>query len=403
VIKQNADDLMLKVLGALSESQARWYVARETLALGRGGLKAMNELTGMSRPTILKGIRELQQHKELPSERIRQPGGGRKRLEESDQGLEAALEQIMEENTAGDPMSLLRWTNKSTVRIADELTRLGHSVSDETVRRRLAEMGYSLQANAKNLEESGAGRDQQFRYINKQVKRFLSGKEPVLSIDAKKKERVGNFKNAGRTWLPKGQPIEVNVYDFPHLGVGPAIPYGAYDQQRNEGFVNVGISHDTAEFAVESVRRWWRWIGRRRYPQAQRLLLCADGGGSNGSRNRAWKYHLQQLANQSRLAVTVCHYPPGTSKWNKIEHRMFSFISLNWQGKPLVSYETVINLIGATRTATGLQVKAKLDTRYYEAGVKITDEEMESINLQTHRTNPEWNYTISPLGQSVQK
>jgi Rhodopirellula transposase DDE domain len=403
VIKQSPDDLMLKVLGALSESQARWYVARETLALGRGGLKAMNELTGMSRSTILKGIRELQQHKELPSERIRQPGGGRKRLEESDQGLEAALEQIMEENTAGDPMSLLRWTNKSTVRIADELTRLGHSVSDETVRRRLAEMGYSLQANAKNLEESGAGRDQQFRYINKQVKRFLSGKEPVLSIDAKKKERVGNFKNAGRTWRPKGQPIEVNVYDFPHLGVGPAIPYGAYDQQRNEGFVNVGISHDTAEFAVESVRRWWRWIGRRRYPQAQRLLLCADGGGSNGSRNRAWKYHLQQLANQSRLAVTVCHYPPGTSKWNKIEHRMFSFISLNWQGKPLVSYETVINLIGATRTATGLQVKAKLDTRYYEAGVKITDEEMESINLQTHRTNPEWNYTISPLGQSVQK
>lgn len=390
---------MLKVLGALSESQARWYVARETLARGRGGLKAMNELTGMSRPTILKGIRELQRQQELPSERVRQPGGGRKRLEESDPGLEAALEQIMEENTAGDPMSLLRWTNKSTVRIADELTRLGHSVSDETVRRRLAEMGYSLQANVKNLEESGAGRDQQFRYINKQVKRFLSCKEPVLSIDAKKKERVGNFKNAGRTWRPKGQPIEVNVYDFPHLGVGPAIPYGAYDQQRNEGFVNVGISHDTAEFAVESVRRWWRWIGRRRYPQAQRLLLCADGGGSNGSRNRAWKYHLQQLANQSRLAVTVCHYPPGTSKWNKIEHRMFSFISLNWQGKPLVSYETVINLIGSTRTATGLQVKAKLDTRYYEAGVKITDEEMESINLQTHRTNPEWNYTISPVGQ----
>jgi hypothetical protein len=398
VIQQKPDDLMLKVLGALSESQARWYVARETLARGRGGLKAMNELTGMSRPTILKGIRELQRQQGLPSERIRQPGGGRKRLEESDPGLEAALEQIMEENTAGDPMSLLRWTNKSTVRIADELTRLGHSVSDETVRRRLAELGYSLQANVKNLEESGAGRDQQFRYINKQVKRFLSCKEPVLSIDAKKRERVGNFKNAGKTWRPKGQPMEVNVYDFPHLGVGPAIPYGAYDQQRNEGFVNVGISHDTAEFAVESVRRWWRWIGRRRYPQAQRLLLCADGGGSNGSRNRAWKYHLQQLANQSRLAVTVCHYPPGTSKWNKIEHRMFSFISLNWQGKPLVSYETVINLIGATRTATGLQVKAKLDTRYYEAGVKITDEEMETINLQTHRTNPEWNYTISPLG-----
>jgi len=394
---------MLKVLGALSESQARWYVAREALAPGRGGLKAMYELTGMSRPTILKGIRELQQQKELPRERVRQLGGGRKRLEESDPGLQAALERIMEENTAGDPMSLLRWTNKSTVRIAEELTRLGHSVSDETVRRRLAEMGYSLQANAKNLEESAAGRDQQFRYINRQVKQYLAGQEPILSVDTKKKERVGNFRNGGKTWRPKGQPMEVNVYDFPHLGIGPAIPYGAYDQQRNEGFVNVGTSHDTAEFAVESVRRWWRWIGRRGYPQAARLLLCADGGGSNGSRNRAWKYHLQQFADQSGLSITVCHYPPGTSKWNKVEHRMFSFISLNWQGKPLVSYETVINLIGATRTATGLRVKAKLDTRFYEAGVKITDAEMEQINLRTHRTNPEWNYTISSRSQAAQK
>jgi Rhodopirellula transposase DDE domain len=403
VIGQDPNDLMLKVLGALSESQARWYVAREALARGRGGLKAMYELTGMSRPTILKGIRELQQQKELPRERVRQLGGGRKRLEESDPGLQAALERIMEENTAGDPMSLLRWTNKSTVRIAEELTRLGHSVSDETVRRRLAEMGYSLQANAKNLEESAAGRDQQFRYINRQVKQYLAGQEPILSVDTKKKERVGNFRNGGKTWRPKGQPMEVNVYDFPHLGIGPAIPYGAYDQQRNEGFVNVGTSHDTAEFAVESVRRWWRWIGRRGYPQAARLLLCADGGGSNGSRNRAWKYHLQQFADQSGLSITVCHYPPGTSKWNKVEHRMFSFISLNWQGKPLVSYETVINLIGATRTATGLRVKAKLDTRFYEAGVKITDAEMEQINLRTHRTNPEWNYTISSRSQAAQK
>jgi hypothetical protein len=396
VIQQDPDDLMLKVLGALNESQARWYVAREALARGRGGLKAMYELTGMSRPTILKGVRELQQRKELPRERVRQPGGGRKRLEEADPGLATALERIMEENTAGDPMSLLRWTNKTTLRIAEELTRLGHSVSDETVRRRLAEMGYSLQANAKNLEESAVGRDRQFRYINRQVKQYLGRQEPVLSVDTKKKERVGNFKNAGKTWRPKGQPIEVNVYDFPHWGVGPAIPYGAYDQQRNEGFVNVGISHDTAEFAGESVRRWWRWVGRRSYPKAARLLLCADGGGSNGSRNRAWKYHLQEFADQSGLAITVCHYPPGTSKWNKIKHRMFSFISLNWQGKPLVSYETVINLIGATRTATGLRVKAKLDTRLYEAGVKITDEEMKQLNLRTHRTNPEWNYTIGP-------
>ena len=400
MIQQDPDDLMLKVLGALNESQARWYVAREALARGRGGLKAMYELTGMSRPTILKGVRELQQRKELPRERVRQPGGGRKRLEEADPGLAAALERIMEENTAGDPMSLLRWTNKTTLRIAGELTRLGHSVSDETVRRRLAEMGYSLQANAKNLEESAVGRDRQFRYINRQVKQYLDRQEPVLSIDTKKKERVGNFKNAGKTWRQQGRPIEVNVYDFPHLGVGPAIPYGAYDQQRNEGFVNVGISHDTAEFAVESVRRWWRWVGRRGYPKAARLLLCADGGGSNGSRNRAWKYHLQEFVDQSGLAITVCHYPPGTSKWNKIEHRMFSFISLNWQGKPLVSYETVINLIGATRTTTGLRVKAKLDTRLYEAGVKITDEEMNQLNLRSHRTNPEWNYTVAPRDYS---
>ena len=227
--------------------------------------------------------------------------------------------------------------------------------------------------------------------------------EPVLSIDAKKKERVGKFKNSGQTWRPKGEPLEVNVYDYPHLGEGPAIPYGAYDVRRNEGFVNVGISHETAEFAVESLRRWWKLFGRLHYPRAQRLLLCADGGGSNGTRNRAWKYHLQQFADQRGLEVTVCHYPPGTSKWNKIEHRLFSYISLNWKGRPLVSYETVLNLIGATRTTTGLRVKATLDTREYEAGVKISDEEMERINLRPHSTNPSWNYTISPRNDPGEK
>ena len=240
------------------------------------------------------------------------------------------------------------------------------------------------------------GRDEQFRYINAQVKRFLKRGEPILSIDAKKKERVGAFKNAGRTWRPKGQPYHVNVYDYPSLSVGSAIPYGAYDVQRNEGFVNVGMSHDTAEFAVESLRRWWRLFGRRRYPRAKALLLCADGGGSNGSRNRAWKYHLQQLADHLGVAITVCHYPPGTSKWNKIEHRMFSFISLNWRGRPLVSYETVVNLISATRTRAGLRVKAILDPRAYEAGIKISDEEMEAIRLERHALYPDWNYTIKP-------
>ncbi|MBZ5563325.1 MAG: ISAzo13 family transposase [Acidobacteriia bacterium] len=400
-----ADALMLKVLGALNEAQARWFVAREVLARGRGALKAMHEATGLSRPTILKGIRELRAKKGLPTgERVRRPGGGRKRLEALDPGWERALDRIMDENTAGDPMSLLRWTNKSTARIAEELTRQGHPTSDETVRRRLRELGYSLQANVKTQEEGwGAGRDEQFRYLNRQVKKYLARGEPVLSIDAKKKERVGNFKNSGQTWRPKGEPLEVNVYDYPHLGEGPAIPYGAYDVRRNQGFVNVGMSHETAEFAVESLRRWWKLFGRRHYPQARLLLLCADGGGGNGARNRAWKYHLQQFADQSGLEVTVCHYPPGTSKWNKIEHRMFSYISVNWQGRPLVSYETVVNLIGATRTKTGLRIKAALDTRQYEAGVKISDAEMERINLRPHSTNPSWNYTISPRGSLGEK
>lgn len=388
----------MKVLGTLNEAQARWYVAREALARGRGGVQAMHELTGLSRPTILKGVRELREHKELlASGRIRQPGGGRKRLEQADPGFERAIEHIMEENTAGDPMSLLRWTNKSIATIAGELTRQGHPASNETVRRRLRELGYSLQGNVKTLEgESPIERDAQFRYINGQVKRFLRRHAPVLSVDTKKKERVGAFKNSGKTWRPRGDPVEVNIYDYPSLGLGTAIPYGAYDLQRNEGFVNVGVSHDTAEFAVGSVRRWWKFFGCRHYPQATALLLCADGGGSNGSRNRAWKFHLQQLADELGLDVTVCHYPPGTSKWNKIEHRMFSFISLNWKGQPLVSYETVVNLIGSTRTQTGLRIKATLDSREYEVGVKITDQEMDRVNLRPHRTHPQWNYTIAP-------
>ncbi|MGH7372301.1 MAG: ISAzo13 family transposase, partial [Candidatus Methylomirabilales bacterium] len=285
------DRLLLKVLGSLNEAQARWYVAKETLTRGRGGLKAMHELTGMSRPTILKGIRELRDERRLDvTERVRRPGGGRKRVEESDPVFARALERLMEENTAGDPMSLLRWTNKSTGRIAEELTRQGHPASADTVRRRLHELGYSLQANAKTLEgASPAQRDEQFRYINRQVKRFLARGEPVLSVDTKKKERVGEFKNPGRAWRPRGKPQEVNIYDFPDLGLGTAIPYGAYDVARNEGFVNVGMTHDTSEFAVESLRQWWRWFGRRHYPRACALLLCADGGGSNGSRNRAWK------------------------------------------------------------------------------------------------------------------
>ena len=391
-----ADDLTLRVLDTLNEAQARWYVAREALVRGRGGLKALHELTGMSRPTILKGIRELRAGTRLPADRVRAAGAGRKRVEATDPGFARALERVMAENTAGDPMSLLRWTNKSTARIAEDLTRRGHAASAETVRRKLVEWGYSLQANRKSLEGSSpVDRDQQFRYINRLVKRFRRQGNPVLSVDTKKKERVGNFKNSGSTWRPRGAPSDVNIYDYPHLGEGPAIPYGTYDVGRNQGFVNVGTSHDTAEFAVESVRRWWRLIGRRHYATTTTaVLLCADGGGSNGVRNRAWKYHLQRLADHLRRDITVCHYPPGTSKWNKIEHRLFSFISMNWRGRPLISYETVINLIGATRTKSGLRVKAMLDEGTYELGIKIPDEEMDRLDLRPHRTLPAWNYTL---------
>ncbi len=393
-----ADKLMLKLLETLNEAQARWFVAREAIARGRGGIQQLHEVTGMSRPTITRGIGELKQSKRLPpNSRIRKPGGGRKRLEHDDPGLTKALQRIMDENSAGDPMSLLRWTNKSTERIAEELTRQGHTISDETVRRRLSEMGYSLQVNAKTLEgKTPPERDAQFRYINRQVKKQLAHSEPVLSIDTKKKELVGAFKRKGKTYRPKGKPYQVNVSDYPNLAEGPAIPYGAYDMGRNEGFVNVGMTHDTAKFAIESLRRWWRLVGRRHYPKAKSLLLCADGGGSNSSRSRAWKYHVQRFADESRLEVRVCHYPPGTSKWNKIEHRMFSHISMNWQGRPLISYETVVNLIGSTRTKTGLRVKAKLDRKFYATGEKISDEQMEEVNIRPHPTHPKWNYTISP-------
>lgn len=394
----NNDDMMLRVLSTLNESQARWFVAKEVLARGRGALQAMSDLTGMSRTTIVKGIGELRSRRKLLSgDRVRRPGAGRKRIEVRDPGLTDALSEIMEETTAGDPMNLLRWTTKSVDRIAEELTRRGHAASRDTVQRRLVEMEYSLQANVKNKEgKSPRERDQQFRYITAEVKRFLDKHDPVLSVDTKKKEKVGEFKNVGRAWRPKGQPREVNVYDFPNLAVGVAIPYGTYDVQRNEGMVNVGTSHDTAEFAVGSIRQWWRLFGRRHYRKAGSLLICADGGGSNGSRVRAWRFHLQHLVDELKVPITVCHYPPGASKWNRIEHRMFSYISLNWKGQPLESYEAILNLIGSTRTRTGLKVTARLDAGDYETGVKIPDDEMKRLNIRMHRINPHWNYTISP-------
>ena len=389
---------MVKLLTTLDEAQKRWFVGREAMLLGHGGIKRMCELSGLSKPTVIRGIRELEGKEKLRDEgRVRQAGGGRKPLQEQDPEALNLLQRIMEENTVGDPMSLLKWSSKSTYQIRDQLAALGHPMSEDTVARWLKELDYSLQANVKEREGSSPPeRDSQFRYINALAKKYMARREPVISVDAKKKERVGAFKNGGRQWRAKGNPVEVNVYDYPSLAVGTAVPYGAYDLQRNQGLVNVGMSHDTAEFAVESIRRWWSKIGRPVYPKACRLLICADGGGSNGSRNRAWKYHLQELSDQIALEITVCHYPPGTSKWNKIEHRMFSFISMNWKGQPLASFETVINLISATKTRAGLNIRAVLDESHYEKGLSITDEEMQKLRLRKHEHNPQWNYTLCP-------
>lgn len=393
---EKIDSSLKKLLSTMNEAQIRWMLGREALLRGRGGIKKIQNLTGVSRPTIIKGMREVSGKRPLkPILHIRRSGGGRKNFEFSNPGFEAALEKLMVDNTAGDPMSPLRWTQKSTQAIADELKDF--NVSGETVRRKLIEMDYSMQSNFKSKEGfSPESRDEQFRYINDLVKEYQTKNWPVLSVDCKKKEKVGNFKNQGQSWRPKGQPLEVNVYDFPDLAEGKAIPYGAYDVSRNEGFVNVGIDHETSEFAVESLRRWWKYCGRPNYGELKQLLICADGGGSNGKVRKGWKYHLQQFANETGLKITVCHYPKGTSKWNKIEHRMFSFISLQWKGEPLVSYETVVKLIGSTTTKTGLKIKAKLDRRKYALGEEITAEQMRSIQLERHEVQPELNYTISP-------
>jgi hypothetical protein len=357
----SSEKTWMKVLGTLNEYQTRLFVAERALDLGRGGISRLARLTGMSRVTITQGVKDLSSSARLRSAslgRVRNPGGGRKKVEDGDPAFRARLKEIVEETT-GDPMSPLKWTSKSTRTIALELTRSGHPVSSVTIGRCLEDMGYTLQANVKTREGAQhPDRDAQFRYLNRQVKNFRRDGSPVISVDTKKKEFVGAFKNTGRRWLPPGKADEVLVHDFPHLGAGKAIPYGAYDIARDRAVVNVGVTHDTAEFAVESIRRWWRLDGKRHYRGADRLLICADSGGSNGNRQRAWKLHLQALSNETGMAITVCHYPPGTSKWNKIEHRLFSFISLNWHGKPLLNFETVVNLIGGTQTRSGLKVKA---------------------------------------------
>ncbi|MDR3639532.1 MAG: ISAzo13 family transposase [Isosphaeraceae bacterium] len=385
----------------LDERSRRQWAAAEARDYGYGGVTAVATATGLARDTIAAGLRELEYRESHPDEpvttRLRHVGAGRKRLTESDETLPIALESLLEPLTRGDPMSPLRWTCKSTRRLATELTSQGHRVGYRTVAWLLHEAGYSLQANRKTREgNQHPDRNAQFEFINKQATRFQKRRQPVISVDTKKKELVGDFKNGGREWCPEGEPEKVRVHDFPDKELGKAIPYGVFDVTNNQGWVSVGIDHDTAYFATASIRRWWQEMGTQRFPAAAELFITADGGGSNGYRTRLWKVALQGLADEMGLKLTVSHFPPGTSKWNKVEHRLFSFITQNWRGKPLVSIQVIVNLIAATRTAKGLIVKAAIDQTKYETGISVTDEQMAKLNVKPAKFHGEWNYTITP-------
>lgn len=387
------------VLPHLNEVQRRVVAGAVARGLGRGGKTRVAEASGMSRNTVLKAQAEVEAGI-VPSERLRLVGGGDRPAEDKQPGILEALDELVHPETRGSPMSPLRWTSKSTYKLAGELVEQGYRASAEWVRRTLRRVGYSLQAPAK--ENEGAthpDRDGQFRYINDLAAWCLAVGEPVISVDTKKKELIGTYANGGREWQPAGEPTRVNVHDFADRSLGEhakAIPYGIYDLGNDEGWVSVGDTADTAEFAVASIRRWWDTMGRARFPQATKLLITADGGGSNGSRVRAWKWHLARLAAETGLEVTVCHYPPGTSKWNKIEHRLFSFITMNWRGRPLVDIRTIVELIASTTTDTGLHVQAAYDPNWYATGQKITDTQMDQIPLTRHDWHSDWNYTITP-------
>ncbi len=391
-----------RIVGELNERTRRLFAANEAMAIGWGGISIVSRATGLARQVISAGIKELQEGQRAGEGRIRRIGGGRKSTVSKDPRMREDLERLVEPVTRGDPESPLRWTSKSVRKLAKELQQMGHQVSHALVSELLHGLGYSLQANRKTREGgTHPDRDAQFAHLNAQAEAFLAVGEPVVSVDAKKKELVGDFKNAGREWRPQGEPEQVQVYDFPIPGLGRATPYGVYDLGRNTGWVNVGIDHNTAAFAVESIRRWWNEVGRQQYPQAKRLLISADGGGSNGSRVRLWKWEVQQLADETGLSITVCHLPPGTSKWNKIEHRLFAWISQNWRGKPLTSYAVILKLIAATTTEAGLTVQCQLDTNRYPAGRKLSDEEMATLSIQPDSFHGEWNYTILPRAISI--
>lgn len=387
----------------MDERMTRLWAAAEAKSLGRGGLEAVTQATGIRGKRIRAGIRDLRELRRSPpieapqNQRIRRAGGGRKKLTEKDPTLLRDLESLVEPVTRGDPMSPLRWTCKSVRKLSTELRAMGHKIGPQKVSELLGELDYSLQSPRKTREGSShPDRDAQFEYINKQATAFLNRGQPVVSVDTKKKELVGDFRNGGREWQPQGQPESVRVHDFIDPALGKAIPYGIYDVGRNEGWVNVGIDHDTAEFAVESILRWWRRMGTRAYPTAKELLITADAGGSNSSRSRLWKVQLQRLADETGLRLVVAHYPPGTSKWNKIEHRMFCHITQNWRGRPLETLETIVSLIGSTTTDKGLRIKASLDRCRYDDGLSISDAELGRVHLSPHRFHGNWNYTISP-------
>ena len=389
----------------MDERVRRHWAATEAQAYGWGGVSAVSSATGMSRKTIRKGLAELGVRELEPdapvAARLRSPGGGRKRLTETDSQLFERLEWLVDPSTRGDPMSPLRWTCKSTHELAKALTEQGHELSPRTVGRLLNAAGFSLQGNRKTKEGAEhPDRNAQFEHINATVKRMQQRLQPVISVDTKKKELVGEFKNGGREWQPKGEPLTVNTHDFMDAELGKAIPYGVYDVSRNEGWVSVGIDHDTAQFAAQAVYRWWKKMGAKRYPAATQLLITADGGGSNASRSRLWKVALRSLAQRLKMPIQVCHFPPGTSKWNKIEHRMFCHITQNWRGRPLVSHEVIVTLIANTTTRAGLKIRAELDTSQYPTGTKVSDQELASVNLKRHAFHGEWNYTLSPHRRS---
>ena len=388
--------------GEFDERRRRLWAAAEARSQGRGGTAAVARATGISESTVRRGIRELEAGEPLERGRVRRAGGGRRPITDTDPRLVEALERLIADGERGDPVSPLRWTSKSVRKLVEGLREAGHEVSRMTVARLLRSLGYSLQANRKAREGSQhPDRDAQFRHIGATAQAAIAACQPVISVDTKKKELVGDFKNAGREWHPKGEPELVRTHDFKDKELGKAIPYGVYDLASDEGWVQVGIDHDTAAFAVASIRSWWQHLGRERYPKAERLTITADCGGSNGYRTRLWKVELQKLAEETGLEICVCHFPPGTSKWNKIEHRLFSFISINWRGKPLTSLETIVNLIGATTTKSGLEVYARLDQSAYPNKVKVSDAELAAVQLEGDVFHPEWNYTIKPRSPAV--